>query len=113
MATLPREPNRGSSRNVKSRFLRADLGDGYDQRSGDGIQTVKEEWNVEFVALDQTSANTLVAFFANLEGYQKFEWTPFRQSVAKKFICVEWSESFMGRSLTTVSASFTQVFDRA
>ena len=113
MAQLPFEPTRASSRAVTPRFLRADLGDGYDQRSGDGIQTIKAEWNVEFAAMDQTNADTLVAFFEDLEGYQKFEWTPFRQTVEKKFICTSWSESFPGNSLTNISATFREVFDRS
>lgn len=88
------------------------MGDGYTMRSGDGIQTVKEMWSVTFAAMDQTNADTLIAFFEDLEGYQKFEWTPFRQSVEKKFICVSWSEGFPGNNLTTVNAEFEQVFDQ-
>jgi len=112
MASLPLEPRKASGRTVTPRFLRADLGDGYDQRSGDGIQTIKEEWSVTFAALDQTNADTLIAFFEGLEGYQSFTWVPFRQSVAKKFICTQWSEAYPGNSLTTISATFRQVFDR-
>lgn len=113
MASLPFEPTRASNRTVTPRFLKADLGDGYTQRSGDGIQTIKEEWSVTFEALDETSANILVAFFEGLEGYQMFTWTPFRQTSAKKFICVTWQESFKGNSLTSISATFQQVFDRS
>ena len=111
--TLPFEPTRSTNRTVTPRFLRADLGDGYDQRSGDGIQTIKEEWSVTFEALDQTNADTLIAFFEDREGYVNFDWIPFRQSVAKKFICTDFSESFPGNSLTTVTATFQQVFDRS
>ena len=113
MAQLPYQPLRGSSRSVTPRFLRADLGDGYDQRSGDGIQTIKEEWSVIFAPMDQTSANTLVAFFEGLEGYQKFEWIPFRQTTEKKFICTNFTENYAGDSLTQVQATFRQVFDRS
>ena len=113
MASLPREPTKASSRKVKPRFLRAALGDGYDIRSGDGIQTIKEEWSVTFEALDTTAASGLVEFFEGLEGYQAFTWTPFRQSESKKFICDEWSENFLGNNLTTISAHFIQVFDRS
>jgi len=113
MASLPIEPTRASSRNVTTRFLQADLGDGYTQRAGDGIQTVVESWNVTFDALDTTTANTLIAFFEDLDGYQKFEWIPFRQTVEKKFICPDWSESYPGNNLTSVQATFRQVFDRS
>jgi phage-related protein len=46
MSLLPFEPTRASSRSVTPRFLMAPFGDGYSQRSGDGIQTIKEEWSV-------------------------------------------------------------------
>jgi len=113
MASLPLEPTRDTSKSVTARFLKAELGDGYDQRSGDGIQTIKEEWSVLFEALDSTNANLIVSFFEGLEGYQNFTWIPFRQTVAKKFICPNWSESYKGAGLTSVSASFIQVFDRS
>ena len=113
MADLPLQPTRASNRSVQPRFLKADLGDGYTQRSGDGIQTIKEMWSVTFEALDTTNANLLISFFEGLEGYQAFTWIPFRQTVTKKFICVSWSESFLGNSLTTVTAEFQQVFDRS
>ena len=112
MSSLPFEPTRASSRSVTPRFLMAPFGDGYSQRSGDGIQTIKEEWSVSFIAMDQTNADTLIAFFEDLEGYQNFTWIPFRQSVAKKFICTNWQESFPGNSLTNISATFVQVFDQ-
>jgi len=113
MASLPFEPTRASSKTVTPRFLRADLGDGYDQRAGDGINTKKQEWSVTFEALDQTNADILIEFFEDLDGYQNFTWIPFRETTARKFICPTWSESFPGNSLTTVSASFTEVFDRS
>ncbi len=113
MASLPLEPIRSSSKNVTARFLRAELGDGYDQRAGDGIQTIKEEWSVTFEALDSTNADLIIAFFEGLDGYQNFTWIPFRQTVAKKFICPSWSESYRGAGLTSVSASFVEVFDQS
>lgn len=113
MATLPFEPTRQSNKTVNPRFLMADLGDGYTQRSGDGIQTIVEEWSVSFVAMDTTSADTLITFFEDHEGYIMFTWTPFRQSSAKKFICPNWSESYLGNSLTSVQATFREVFDRS
>lgn len=113
MASLPYEPTRGSGKNTTARFLKADLGDGYTQRSGDGIQTTKDNWSVTFEALDTTDANTLIAFFEERDGYQNFTWIPFRETVAKKFICPQWNESYLGNSLTTVNATFEQVYDRS
>jgi len=112
MAALPYEPTRSSSKNVTPRVLRADLGDGYTQRAGDGINTKKQMWSVTFEAMDTTSADTLIEFFEDLAGVDNFTWTPFRQTTARKFICTDWNEGFLGNSLTTITASFEEVFDQ-
>lgn len=112
--TLPSiTPTRATGKTTQTRNLVADLGDGYTQRAGDGINTIKEMWSVEWSALDTTTANTLISFFEAREGYINFLWTPFRQSSPRKFICKSWSESFSGNSLTNVSAEFEEVFDEA
>ena len=90
----------------------ADLGDGYTQRAGDGIQTVKQRWDLEWTCTDTTDADTLISFFEGLEGYQYFWWTPFRESSPRKFICRAWSESFIGNSKTQISANIEEVFDQ-
>ena len=112
MDTFPNiEPTRASSKAVKTRTLVANFGDGYTSRAGDGIHTIKEEWSVQWAGLDATSANTIISFLEAKEGYEAFAWTGFRESSPKKYICKEWNESYHGNSLTSISATFEQVFD--
>ena len=111
--TLPSiTPSLATSKSTETRVLRADLGDGYTQRNGDGIQTVKQRWSLAWTCLDTTDANTLVSFFEARKGYIFFYWTPFRESTARKFICPTWSESFIGNSKTQISAELEEVFDQ-
>ena len=111
--TLPNiTPTRATSKTTETRPLVADLGDGYQQRAGDGIQTVKQRWGLNWNCLDTTDADTLVAFFEERKGYINFLWTPFRESSPRKFICKSWSESFIGNSKTQISADFEEVFDQ-
>jgi len=112
--TLPNiTPSRATSKATETRTLIADLGDGYQQRAGDGINTVKQHWNVDWTCTDSTDANTLIAFFEEREGYINFEWTPFRESTPRKFICIAWAETFIGNSKTQISATFEEVFDQS
>jgi phage-related protein len=111
MQTLPIQPDRSTSKATKARVLTAEFGDGYTQRAGDGIHVLRDEISLSWPALDTTSANTLISFFEQHEGYQAFLWTPFRESTPKKYTCEEWSESYPGNNLTTVSATFKQQFD--
>jgi phage-related protein len=111
LQTLPIEPNAATSSSTKARVLMAEFGDGYSQRGGDGIHTIKQEISATWTALDTTAANTLISFFEAHEGYIAFLWTPFRETTPKKFICMEWNESYNRASLTTVNATLQQVFD--
>ena len=112
-STLPNiTPTKVSSKSTETRILIADLGDGYTQRAGDSIQTVKQRWTLEWSCKDTTSADTLIQFFEGLEGYQYFWWTPFRESSPRKFICRTWSEGFPGNSKTNISAALEEVFDQ-
>ena len=111
--TLPNiAPTRSSSKATETRVLIADLGDGYTQRAGDGINTLKEMWSVEYTCLDQTNANELIGFLEDQGGYLNFTWTPPGESEELKYICKTWSVSHqLGNSKKILNAEFEQVFD--
>jgi len=113
MATFPSTvtPVRATQPSVTARTLQAQFGDGYSQRAGDGINTIVDEWDVQWNALDQTNADEIIDFLEARGGYESFEWTPPGESVEKKYVCKQWNKSFPGASLTNISAKFQQVFD--
>lgn len=113
MADLPTtvKPIVSTNREVKTRHIEANFGDGYSQRAGDGINTIKDKWNVEWTALSQVNFDELNDFFEEKEGYKDFNWTPPGESTSKKFVCKNWNVSHLGASLFNLSAQFDQVFD--
>lgn len=111
MAALPNiKPTYQITRTITPRILRADFGDGYVQRTSDGINTQKQIWNLEWT-VNSTDANTLLEFFELRNGYDDFTWTPSGESTSKNFVCTSWVKSFLTDSVIRISATFEEVFD--
>ena len=112
MASLPDiNPSLTSSKRVKARVLMNNFGDGYSQRSADGLNNTPAEWTLVWAGQVKSDIDTLEAFFEARGGWEEFDWTPERESTSKKFICKEWSRSFQGSDNDTITAKLTQVYD--
>ena len=63
MATFnpPVNPSYNSPQDVAERIKRADFGDGYTQRTSDGINERKENWNLSWDTLKDADANTIIS----------------------------------------------------
>lgn len=59
-------PSVEASSEVVTRFKKKQFGDGYIQIAPDGINPVRYEWDLEFLALTDARANELQSFFAGL-----------------------------------------------
>jgi phage-related protein len=92
MATLPDfKPLYGSSaKKVTPRVLKNDFGDGYTQVVADGINNLEEEWSLTF-HLRIADADTLESFCETQGGHTPIDWTPPRESTAKKWIIKSWT----------------------
>lgn len=94
--TLPIEPilvNR-SKRKTSPRVLRIDFGDGYNQRSGDGLNTMPEMWDFYFQC-DKDDWTTLIDFFEDHGGTTYWQWTG-PTGLIRKYIAKSWNETFIG-----------------
>ncbi len=110
--TTVRAPSYSPQNTPKVNIVSADFGDGYSQRTPEGLNYIKDNWNVPWNALPNSEAQTLIGFL-KAHYALPFLWTPPREAVAKKFICTQLSYSPTNDSqdYTDVSASFEQVFD--
>lgn len=90
----------------KPRVVSAKFGDGYEQRSPDGINTILETWVLKF---DRSGADidAIRAFLKARGGYQAFQWAnPY--NVTNAYICREWKiVKEIGKSVLT--CTFEQV----
>lgn len=102
-------PSWGSDLDEEPTVAKAQFGDGYAQRVGDGINNRKQVWSLRFENLTSANADTIIAFFRTRNGASSFTWTPPGLSEAK-FICEKWKRSYPDFS-HTITATFEQVFD--
>ena len=106
----PSDPAVSSARQAKSRIKSAQFGDGYSQRSSDGLNAVTRAFSAQWASIPSTDADTIEAF---LEAHTStaFLWTPPLDSVQRKWIAGDWSRSYVAGDLVSLSANLTEVFD--
>lgn len=107
----PVAPSISSSRNKKMRTLESTFGDGYSQRSGDGLNINGETWQAEWGALTPEQADEIEAFFEAHKGYVAFLWQAPMSPIPLKYRCKEWSRGFPSGNLVSISAALEKVFD--
>lgn len=88
------------------------FGDGYSQDAPDGLNPLRQVWNVVFDSIDQSTADDIEAFLLVGMGTTRFDWTPPRQSVALKFKCTSYNRTIGNEiDVDTITATFEQVFE--
>ena len=115
MATIPypanvRQPIWGSGKEVTAKILKNDFGDNYTERASDGINNIKETWNVAWKNLTTAEKNIVESFLIERDGYQAFRWAPPNEAI-KKYICASWKFTPTQAGYYDASATFEQVFD--
>ena len=112
MSTFSYTPTYAVAMDVTPRVRTTVFGDGYTQRSGDGLNTQRQVWSLEFVS-DSSSIDNIETFLRNTGGVDSFDWTPPRQTTALKFIYTSYARAPIGPYTDRLSVSFRQEFDLA
>jgi len=86
-------------------------GDGYEQRSANGIHPIAQKWQLNFEQVDNAIADDILAFLRGRGGVEAFDWTPRWATAAIRVKCPRWSRSPDGDGLSRMTASFEQVFE--
>lgn len=123
----PQQPDIGAQATVQPRVLRAQFGDGYSQRSADGLNTRPVIWSLTWGTVTDEVAQQIVGFFEAREGVEAFRWlrpdaTSLRIVADEMdgrylllslplFVCETWSETLRTAGERSVSARFRQEFD--
>lgn len=89
------------------------LGDGYEQRQANGINTLMDKYSLTFKGVDGSCNRTNAAKEANAfliarMAVEAFYWTPSDTGVRKLFVCRSWSLTKTG-PLFELTATFEQV----
>jgi phage-related protein len=108
MTTFSFIPEYGANLTRKPRVHMAQFGDGYQQRVGDGINTIARSWSLLFKGTP-AEIDVIEAVLANAAGTASLDWTP-PSGAAGKWICPEWSRISVQYNEETLSTIFNEVF---
>ena len=100
----------GVSKNIKTRVLKTDFGDGYSQRTADGINVIIREYDLEYIG-SNTNIDELVTHFVERAGYQSFTYTFTNETTERKWTCEEWTETSLSDSTKQLTATIKEVYD--
>ncbi|KVN36796.1 phage tail protein [Burkholderia pyrrocinia] len=90
------------------RVRKAGFGDGYTQRTADGLNNRLSTYNLRFVG----RAEKIAAIFAFLDaraGAMSFYWTPPLRPQGR-FVCEKYTEPTKDGNVYTITAQFEQTF---
>ena len=104
-------PDVGSSISAQHRVNKAKFGDGYIQRSGDGINTKEEAPTLNWSQLTSAEATAIINFLDGQKGYIAFNYTLPGESTPKKFTCEKYSRGYSPGAEYNVSAQLERVYD--
>ena len=111
MAVFDWAESPSSRAELVARVAATPFGDGYVQRAFEGLNPLSENWDLSFDSVDVEIADAIDAFLRPKLGVVAFDWTPPRQSAAKRFICTSFTRTITDRlGEHNLSARFEQVF---
>ena len=85
------------------------LGDGYEQRSPDGLNSSLLDLQLSFELRNQKEANAILHFLETMGGTASFLFTatpPFNKE--KRFLCSNWSSSYVFFDNFSINAQFSE-----
>ena len=96
---------------VVPRVLSAKFGDGYSQRTTDGLNTMLRKWNLQFNNRAQAECDAIEAFLVSQGGCLAFNWTP-PTGAAALWICGVpngWTRTPTTGPLGSITGMFEEV----
>ena len=104
-------PAPGTASSTTPRVLRANFGDGYAQRVGDGINTLDRKVKLQFRHITWAERDAMEAFLNRHAGYRSFLfWYPGDPAPAK-WIAPSWSSDIADFNVASMQIDFERVFD--
>lgn len=103
-------PSRSFRKTKKTRVRVSSFGDGYEQRALDGINTIGQEFQLQFTNISISSAQDIDDFLDARGGLEAFYWTPTGDATQMLFKCEEWDVEYSSHISRSVTATFKRVF---
>ena len=108
MSTFTWTPDEGASPDKTPRLRVAAFGEGYEQASPDGVNSIMPHWSLSFSGRSFAEIRSIDAFLEAQGGYVTFDWIPPGESVTKKFRCKTWKPVWNSNH-ASLTATFAMV----
>ena len=103
-------PSYNISTSHQPRIKAIQYGEGYEQRLKDGINNNKLEFSLSFEQRNEAEATAILHFLNAREGYESFYFkAPAPYGRIKKFVCKQYSSTFVFADNYTIQATFQEV----
>jgi phage-related protein len=103
-------PSTGYSKQASTRIKAIEFGDGYIQRTPNGINNTKYTWDLSFNNRRYEVINSMEAFLIDKKGSRHFLWTPPDELVEYTVVCSTWSSNVGSPIHKSLNCTFEQVF---
>ncbi len=112
MPTFDWAESPGTSLELQPRVVATQFGDGYEQSADDGLNPVRQVWNVVINGADAAKAMEIQNFIAPGMGRARFDWTPPGATAPLRFKCTQFTRT-LGNEVREVNLQmrFEQVFE--
>lgn len=72
----------------------AKFGDGYEQRTPNGINNNLQKWQMAFTKRSGADIDAVYDFLEARGGVESFDWVPRGEVTARTFVCRKWTRLF-------------------
>ena len=111
MARFTWTPSYGTRKTVQPRVTATKFGDGYEQRTANGINTMPRKYDLIFENKPNDVADALEAFLTARGGLESFDWMPPRETQHGRFVCRGWDVTPTSPRTRSITCSFEEVFE--
>ena len=111
MAIFTYTPDWNARISAKPRVRAVSFGDGYEQRTGDGINSAADSWSLTFASRSNADSAGIVSFLVVRAAVESFDWTPPNESTAIRVVCREWQRTYDRYDFNTITATFDRVYE--
>ena len=84
------------------------FGDGYVQRSEQGLNHIRIKRSVPWRAITTAERDTLTNFLRARGGTEAFLWTLPEEAVARRWVCEKWSSTRQAGDIWNMDAEFVE-----
>lgn len=103
-------PDWGLGESPEMKVKTVTFGDGYEQRSPDGINSVRRSWSPKWGSLEKQDKDTLYNFLLSKKGVEAFMWPIPEEGETVRVVCkdVKWTHDDFNNYVVT--AEFKEDF---